>query len=280
MRPPRRARASQDRCDQRVDIVRMWSRLGRSALIALILAGLLQGCVEHDGALTIVGARPLDPNSDDCLASDKSDIFLLGGVLDISMASRYVLFPVIRNDLMESGFNIDMNRVLLQKAIVTYTPQAPISARFPDDLPVLTSGSINSSGSTLVSAIEVVTPAMVAALRNASQFVTVTPGGNLLPKRSNVTLLVHVKFIGESLDGTRIESNEFSFPLTVCNGCLSIPPAPNPDSAGVQISCFDTGTLSDNEAVNCPAYIGQDYPVDCRVCTQYAHDPVGQQVCR
>jgi hypothetical protein len=76
---------------------------------------------------------------------------------------------------------------------------------------------------------------------------------------------VYVKFHGTTLGGAYVESDEFLFPVYVCNGCLvtfpagSIPTQPNTTSA------YCSGTVaSTSTAEACTP--GQDQSIDCQQC--------------
>ena len=91
-------------------------------------------------------------------------------------------------------------------------------------------------------------------------YVKLIPSSLNLAANTQVTVQVHV--YGDTLGGRSIESNDLTFPITTCAGCLVDFPAGAFDPANPGAGC--TG---DPGSATAPCFFGQDDPVDCRLCT-------------
>jgi hypothetical protein len=100
---------------------------------------------------------------------------------------------------------------------------------------------------------------------------------NTFRKGAVVTVLVNVKFSGVTTSGSTVESNDFTFPLDICAGCLLVtaPGTLFPDDDN-SLTCDPAKIPQDNEnidvdnTVDTPCIIGQDDAVDCRLCRTLA----------
>jgi hypothetical protein len=254
---------------------------------ALGLTAALTGCVvdDEDGALVILQAQPL---SDSCEINTSEAISLSRGVIDMSMGTQYQLNLLVANNMkLISGIRqyqpqdarLDTTTVRLTRAIIEYRALDQISVSFPEQLRVPLSSPVSPGGRSAFG-VEVLTPAMIQDLRTSPEFIVRGADGQVRPARTEVKLLVNVKVEGETLDGKSVGSNEFTFPLTVCNGCLvQVPPDAVSVEAGVQPNCLLIGG-EDVETPDDLCFVGQDAPVDCRVCTLFAVDDFARQLCQ
>jgi hypothetical protein len=92
-------------------------------------------------------------------------------------------------------------------------------------------------------------------------------------------VVARVRVFGDTLGGQEIESNEYSFPIFVCEGCLVTYPvdAADPDQGPGVYLC----ELSSDEATVVPDQIcalGQDVVVPCTICA--AQSAVCQDPCQ
>jgi hypothetical protein len=75
-----------------------------------------------------------------------------------------------------------------------------------------------------------------------------------------------VQLFGITQSGTEVLTQEFDFPITVCNGCLEFcPPGLDlqPAVPGCQCNCAAAGAGVDLDEA--PCMIGQDDLIDCRI---------------
>lgn len=259
---------------------------------ALLVAVLLAGCAvgNEDGKLVILNAVPLD--SEECQGSVSDNIGLSSGVVDMAMARYYRLYVRVENNMADINTvlgltaqdgRLETTRVRLRRAVVTYQALDQISANFPDELRVPLSASVDNEGGRTSLGIEVLTEAMIQDLRSAPEFIIRGPDGDVRPARTSVELLVTVAVQGETFDGQVVESNEFTFPLTVCNGCLvAVPPdAVRTDKGVPQPNCLNLlGGAQGVQIPECGEAIGRDAAVDCRICYLFAVDAFARQLCQ
>ena len=95
----------------------------------------------------------------------------------------------------------------------------------------------------------------------------------------SVRVVTYTQFFGNTLGGESVQSDNFEFPVDLCQGCLVLFSASddNPSSAFPQPNCnlasaaaaSGTGSTS---SLPSPCNTGQDYPTDCSQC-------LGQAVC-
>jgi hypothetical protein len=87
-----------------------------------------------------------------------------------------------------------------------------------------------------------------------------------------------VRFFGHTLGGESVESNEFGFPVQICNGCLVSFPAAEQSLSLPTPNCALAGA-SGSTATSVPCIIGQDLSVDCSACQGRAvcsvNEPMG-----
>ena len=94
---------------------RMLPHVPRLAVVIGLLAGPLAGCVDDDGSLVILHAKPIDTAQEGCPPTTDDNLFLSRGVVDVAMARNYVLFPSIQNNMPRTqevkGFRTGDSRV-------------------------------------------------------------------------------------------------------------------------------------------------------------------------
>jgi hypothetical protein len=76
-----------------------------------------------------------------------------------------------------------------------------------------------------------------------------------------------VQFFGKTTGGQSVESNEFSFPVDICNDCLVVFSASdNNPLLNPQPNCAGVVGAGSGSTVATPCRIGQDEFVDCSLC--------------
>ena len=266
--------------------------MSRWRLMAMILAfGMLGGaCVEDVGGMLVLRSERLQPGECSFEPGEEGD-FLARGTLDLALTNRYVLFPTIRNELQEvrqvriqpqnaGGAQGDFRDVLnesnvvrLESATVSFITPSNVSFAMPQGIKIPVSGSIQPGG-LATTALEIVDVTLGGVLQQAPEF---AQAGAL------VTVIAEVSFEGTTSGGTEIESNKFSFPLDLCFRCLVnfVPGTLFPDDdgsltcgaaaqAGMDVEMNDDVDILD---VVTPCNVGQDDPVDCRLCRTLVSDP-------
>lgn len=200
-------------------------------------AGLVGGCAENRSSLFIGGMLYRDPTSSDCTAEITGEVQLISrGYLDVALIENideayYGGLLWIGNQLVTQGnsnlLRTETSRIQIEGADITVTPIVDGDGGGTYRMPV--SGFVNPDD----------TDAGFASIG-----ITLVPPGVI---QGTGEYVIEVTLFGRTLGGTRIESGAWTFPLTVCNGCLARCPS----------------DIAEIEQATC-AELGHDYPVDCR----------------
>jgi len=109
--------------------------------------------------------------------------------------------------------------------------------------------------------VRIVDDAAIAGSPEIQQLIAAGPDQGGL-----VRLVTYVRFFGKTLGGQSVESDEFEFPVDVCNGCLvgftDNPAYPHPNCA------TSVTTTMQSSQPQVPCILGQDLPIDCSLVCQ------------
>ena len=227
----------------------------RVALVALLATACAQN---NPQSLLIRGNRFIsaEQNCDFAGTPTEAGPFRTRGVIDLALSDTYWVIPVVSNllptiesigELPKSGrtYHLEDHNVMLTGAILNYD-SAEISV-----------GGLGVPSDLFVHSRMVVPPDSVASM--AIEAIPDVVGRRLRTHESldeigeAAEILVNLTFEAHKQMGQLVRSNEFVYPLTICNGCLPFnPPGTSCTSLdpGPQFSCI----------------LGQDERVDCRVC--------------
>lgn len=178
----------------------------------LLLAGSLtcQVACTADGAETLQLLRNQLP-ADGCVVPiDSTGPFQPRGRIDVSSNQGYRFTPLVQNVAIANENS--MRRIFVDGANVDIEfvgANAPDPASFQDNYINFRSpfsGSIAAEGLTSFD-FDIVSRELLADLASA-----VTP-------TSSVQLIASVTIVGD-LDGDTVESNTFSYPVEICDGCM------------------------------------------------------------
>jgi hypothetical protein len=183
--------------------------------------------------------------------ADPTQPILSAGVLDASLSPEYSAVFLVGNQIVPRGDptqpQTETSFVTIEGAVVrivdssgnqltTYT--RPAAATVPPS-----SGTTPGYASLAVTIIDAATSATV-------------PDGS--------RVVSYIRFFGHTLGGDSVESNEFGFPVDVCQGCLvSFPPAEDNPALAEQPNC---GFPSTTASTSVPCILGQDLAIDCSAC--------------
>ena len=266
------------------------------ALGAIAVMGLtipFTACQDREVDMTIEHAKPRDAN---CEVSD-NEFFLSHGSVDLSVVDVYSVDVNIRNNLVRipdrQGFSVEDGRInttdiILQSAVLEYSSLDPLTANIAQKVNVALSGSVEVEGNVIIG-LDLFSASMLEQFRSAPEFLLID-NGEARPKRTSVEVIARIRVKGETVDGRAVESNEFLFPVTVCNGCSVTYPALFLEEDGRSLECppifeddLERETLANSferEEV-CSASLGTNgVGVDCRLCQQIAVDPFARQLCQ
>lgn len=250
------------------------TRFVRSLLVTATIGGALAlgvapGCADNDSSLFIRQAQvPVAGQQGAACTIDGSptSLFITKGVLDVAFSTQYTAFLLVGSQLVQRGdpttMKSETSRIHLEGTEVRLEDASGTTIAGPFTVPG--SGFIDpASGGTpsfgLMDSV-LVDSRTGQALRSQ---LTSQPRGTLR------RLTAHVKAFGTTLGGVSVESGDFSFPIDACYGCLvSFPPEANLPGTQPQPNCLAPTTAGSSNFVT-PCYMGQDTPIDCRLCHTY-----------
>lgn len=258
----------------------------KMALASLAAVLGLNGCEDREIGMQIVQMQI------DGRCNSRVSAGLGRGVVDLALTSEYTIFPVVVNNLLNvlevNSFNrtdarIDTHSIVLKQAVVRFTGKEIGGVTLPTQRIAL-AGTIGLDNESTVS-LTVFPAKLIEVLRN-SPFFSKRVGDSFAPVRSDVVVEMRIVLKGETLDGNKMNSNEFVFPVRVCNGCRVLYPAAASDaSAPIQPNCLNT-TLGDNDEFasgdrdTCQTPGTDNNFVDCRECPGFAPNAISRLVCQ
>lgn len=273
-------------------------RLSMPALAALLCAavsgGGLAGCQDRDFGLSIVQVQPFSASS--CVVETSGDIFQSSGLVDLALRESYTIHPRIQNNMLditeikgldESDGRINTNAVVLRSATIEYTALDTLSAQITSPTIVALSGTVGV-GDHLIIGVEVLDRGVLGQLRDADEFLLIDDSGQARPIRASIKLIARIRIEGETLDGKSVESNEFLFPIEVCNGCRISYPAPLLQTRGGVLSCPPVTLDAEgnpiergDDANTCgPSFGTEAGVIDCQQCQGVAVNSFARQLCQ
>ncbi len=232
------------------------------ALLPVLLAAALgaTACARTNPQSLLIRGNNLVSSSAGCdfaIGANESGPFRVRGVVDLALADTYWMLPTVENLLpaVESigsapvtlkALHAEDHNVTLTGAILNYELNdiSVQSAGVPSDL--------------FVHSSMVVSPESLAAI--AVEGMPGSVGSRLLQhtrlgtRGQAAEMLIKVILEGHTQAGQVIHSNEFTYPLTVCNGCLPYNPP------GTRCTTLEP------EPGEIPCILGQDEKLDCRIC--------------
>jgi len=235
----------------------------RAAIIGSLLAvTVFAGCVAEDPTVLIVKANQSVNRKAQCAlkATGTAQEFRAFGVMDLLQTNRYVMFPLVENQLPKKGsaatgqyvMSLDSSTVTLQGAWFNYSIDglegpydgSATETSLPSDVYIATAGSVEGDGGRITVALEAIPPSVGALLDRDKAFDDIYRGG---------VLSVEMVLQGFMADGTEVHTPPFVFPVTVCRGCLlTYPVAPKlccPATVEITVSPCQPGQ---DEGTECP----------------------------
>jgi hypothetical protein len=264
----------------------MWNRqnASRRGLASVVLAGALVssvGCVDNTMSLYIRQVQTPTVSGSTCMfTSDPSSPRIAEGTLDVALRDNYTMAPLLANQLVQrasmeqqrtetSTLNIEGFVVELHEG----SPDGPLvgpAFSIYQNVVVPAAMAATTPGYSYAQ-IQVIPPQVGNALRSAVCQIDRTGVNESCPvyrvTSVNRRILVKLTAFGASLGQNNVESTPFFFPVTVCCGCLITFPvdsdAPATMTTGVGRDC--NGGSAPLSQATCA--LGQDFPVDCRLCS-------------
>jgi hypothetical protein len=211
-------------------------------------------CARDDSSLFIRGC--VDVPRDTCVVDVANPLIplLFGGSMDAAYVSEYQCVALVENQLVPRGdankLRTETSRVELYQADVqvlnTNNPPQVINrgaagaAQFSVPITGFVDPSMGTDPGIGAASVIMLDFATVQALASAAV-------------ATNTQQMVQVSVIirGRTLGGLEVHTNEFLYPINLCNGCLCSVPVGSPCIGG-----------SEKPAENCR--LGLDAAVDCR----------------
>jgi hypothetical protein len=250
---------------------RFWAHIWAASFSTCVGGIFLPACAHDDSTLYVqqVVFPPTPSNQLGCiyLSPNTTTPGEFSGEFDVALASSYSPVVIVGNQLVARGdgtqARTETNRVQLRGAVVRVTDsQGSQISTFTS----LTEGTVDpsqgQSPGIAQAAVTIVDPATAATLR-----------AGLTNRSARKTILAYFKVFGQTLGGTYVESGEFQHVVNVCAGCLVTFPSEAVNQALVTptqpTNCelgFPAGTQLNGTTIALPCVIGQDQPIDCRLC--------------
>ncbi|MEO8875560.1 MAG: hypothetical protein ABI461_08235 [Polyangiaceae bacterium] len=240
----------------------------RGRYVAVAAFGALLGisaCAHNDASLIVHGVLgPPQPQNGVCsYTADPTQGEISTGTIDVGLLSSYTPEVLVGNQLIARADNVNLKaetaRITMQGAVVHVddTSNNEINSFTSLSSGFIDPGTGGAPGYGPI-ALTLIDPKTAQALQAS------------LPKLGTKRVVARFTVFGQTAGGADIESNEFQFPIDVCNGCLVQFPADSNDPVlqaaqnGVP-NCKAASSSSGTTSV-VPCVIGQDQAVDCRSC--------------
>jgi hypothetical protein len=238
-------------------------RAGEGATLfgAVLLATMSVACTDEQTGFFIRGNVVIE--SPQCVArAESSSTLLLSGFLDVGLRADYEATLLVGSQLAPRG---DKANLRTETMIATVTGAEvhlydDVGALATDPFTVPATGVISPEGGDgagfgVISAI-LIPASFGTSLRSDSL------GPDPLEPGEIRTFVPEVIVFGRTIGGLDVESSPFNYVVRVCEGCIVDFPA---DAIAVDMAGTASCAPSDMEQV-APCRVGQDDPVDCRVC--------------
>ena len=272
------------------------SRKTTTLLVALLVAlsGVLVGCQDRDFGLSIRQIQQFDRSA--CEVNTDETLFQSQSVVDLALRGNYIIYPYIENNMLSvnevkaldvTDSRVNTTDVVLRSATIEYTTLDTISAELQSPVVVPLSGTVKV-GSFLIIGLEVLNTALLQQLQDADEFLVIEDNGTVRPVRTAIKIIARIRIEGETLDGKVVESNEFLYPIEVCNGCQISYPSNLLETRNGQLTCPSVKLDAEGNPIvgpaatdACASTLGTDGAlVDCQSCQGFAANSFARQLCQ
>ncbi len=255
--------------------------------IALGAASVAAGCVDNNESIFIQQvAIPLNLGTMCTLSNDPTMPPLSEGILDLSIADSYILNPLIRNELISrrdgTNFHAETNTAVIQGYVIEIHQDSPTGPPIGPAFTVYETLAIPPGMSGAVSygvaQVTIIPPAITSMIFSTVCRVDNQPGHQRTSTcpvpfllSDTIQLIARVTAFGQTTGGVNLQAPEFDFPVSACCHCLVqfTPDSILPPSTGMGGTGHNSPNCLNGIAPITVAQcaIGQDWPVDCRLCS-------------
>lgn len=290
IRPACRCAKFADAREVRLPLRIMTPSTSRALVRALVAASAVMavGCADNSASveirqLMLPQANPTLPGA--CsLSNDPSSPKLLASVLDLALRDNYVAFPLVQNNMFGNrsgelnrpdqraimGQYVDVELTTLAGALLSLGA-TPSSYRVPISSDVIPAGSASAPSFGVIE-VSAITAAQGQALRDRLGCTGFAAGAPPAPfcARTSETIQVTLRPTFRTVGGVELTSAvgavwknvaPYTFPLTICCGCLLQIPTGYNEAC---MSLSSTATTPASSLSYCLA--GQDLPLSCLAC--------------
>jgi hypothetical protein len=232
---------------------RFTKRLVKFSGLVLGLAAITPGCTTDVQSMLFI--RQVQATIAPACSVDNSpdSASLPAGTLDIAFSQTYLANLLVGNQLVSRGSpqlsRTETSNVQFRSARVRVEDD---EGHVLSEFTVPITGFVDSSQAGTASYGLTAVPLIDKKATDAADATT-----------GNRRLFSYVKILGETLGGSEVESAEFGFPVTVCNGCLITFPTEADDPTIDGPDCKNT---ADGNSAEQSCFPGQDGAIDCRLC--------------
>lgn len=240
---------------------RIWGFVFGGVVFASMGGISLSACAHDDSTIfvqSVLAPQLVAPGTGCSYTDDPTQPAIDTGFLDIAVRNSYSAAFLLANQLVPRGNpaapQTETSYVNIKGAIVQVTDAASGAA---------TSPAFTSLASVVLPPAQGTTPGY-SALPDITLIDEMTVANLGIVPGEEVRLLVYAKFFGDTLGGQYVESDNYQFPVSVCNGCLISFTAADISPACSNVNCLgNSGAMAQTPQVPCN---GEDFPVDCQAC--------------
>jgi hypothetical protein len=253
---------------------RVWGHVLAGLSLIAGAAPVFSACVHNDSTIFVRDVLAPQTSSQSgalCLyTADPAQAFISSGTLDYALRPQYDAIFLVGNQMVPevnaNQLQTETSTVTIQGAIVRITDRGgkQIGNYTRLAAATLSPSSGNTPGYAPIG-VTIVDATTLGSAPAGSEIQQVISGP--LQQSGTVRLVTYVRFFGVTLGGRSVESDEFEFPVDVCNGCLirfsDNPRFPTPNCVGNAASAGSTATQP-----VVPCLFGQDVAIDCNLVCQ------------
>jgi hypothetical protein len=238
---------------------RIWGFVFGGAVMAVGGALALPACAHDDSTIfvqSVLAPQLVTPGTGCAFSADPTQETISRGVLDISLRPTYEASFLLANQLVPRGNpttpTTETSYVNIKGAVIRITDSSGVQLN-----------TFTRLGSVVIPPSSGTTPgfAALAGLTIIDEGTAANAGATF----QNVPrVVVYTKFFGNTLGGQYVESDEFEFPVDICNGCLV-----GFSQSDISPNCQNVNCLGNAgsmpAAVQIPCDL-EDFGVDCSAC--------------